>query len=107
MGPTAPAREAANLAFVERWVELHNTDPLRMVEECHAPDAVIEVPGVERFGVERLRALEVSGPPPRTGCCGPSRRERSWWWKVPQRRCRTASPVRRCGGAWCSPSAME
>jgi ketosteroid isomerase-like protein len=66
MGRTVPAQEAANLAFVERWVELHNTDPLRMVEECYARDAVIEVPGVERFGVERLRALEESGPPRRT-----------------------------------------
>lgn len=32
-----------------------------MVDECYAPDAVIEVPGVERFGVDRLRELEGSG----------------------------------------------
>ncbi|WP_394619041.1 nuclear transport factor 2 family protein [Lentzea sp. JNUCC 0626] len=62
-GQPALTREEANLAFVERWVELHNTDPLRMVRECYAPDAVIEVPGVESFGVERLRQLELSGPP--------------------------------------------
>ncbi len=65
-GQPALTQEEANLAFVERWVELHNTDPLRMVEECYARDAVIEVPGVESFGVERLRALELSGPPRRT-----------------------------------------
>ncbi|MGP4003689.1 nuclear transport factor 2 family protein [Streptomyces sp. 8N706] len=40
---------------------LHNSDPQRMVEECYAPDAVIVVPGVEEFGVARLRELEAAG----------------------------------------------
>lgn len=104
MGPTAPAQEAANLAFVERWVELHNTDPLRMVEECYAPDAVIEVPGVDWFGVERLRALEVGVAASNVGAADHrGGRDRGGG------RCHNDAVGRqaRSGGAWCSPSAME
>ncbi|WP_260634823.1 nuclear transport factor 2 family protein [Streptomyces angustmyceticus] len=54
-------RERANLAFVENWIDLHNSDPQRMVAECYAPGAVIVVPGVEEFGVARLRELEAEG----------------------------------------------
>ncbi|MFJ8862297.1 nuclear transport factor 2 family protein [Streptomyces sp. NPDC102451] len=53
--------EKANLTFVDKWIRLHNTDPQRMVDECYAPDAVIVVPGVEEFGVARLRELESEG----------------------------------------------
>ncbi|MYW04935.1 nuclear transport factor 2 family protein [Streptomyces sp. SID3343] len=56
-------RERANLAFVDKWIALHNNDPERMIDECYAHDATIVVPGVEEFGIDRLRELETKGTP--------------------------------------------
>ena len=35
--------EERNLAAIERWAELYNTDVERMVRECYAPDCLIDV----------------------------------------------------------------
>lgn len=45
-------------ALVERWIDLFNRDVFRMVDECYAEDAEIEIAGAGMRGREALRATE-------------------------------------------------
>jgi ketosteroid isomerase-like protein len=52
--------EERNLAAVERWAELYNTDVERMVRECYAPDCLIDVKnGISFQGHETFAAIEL------------------------------------------------
>lgn len=52
--------EERNLAAIERWAELYNTDVERMVRECYAPDCLIDVKnGISFRGHDTFAAIEV------------------------------------------------
>jgi len=34
---------------IETWVELFNSDPHRMIDECYAKDATVSIPGLYEF----------------------------------------------------------
>jgi hypothetical protein len=52
--------EERNLAAIERWAELYNTDAERMVRECYAPDCLIDVKnGISFRGHDTFAAIEV------------------------------------------------
>jgi ketosteroid isomerase-like protein len=52
--------ERRNLATVQRWAELYNTDVERMVRECYAADCVVEVKnGISFRGHDTFVAVEL------------------------------------------------
>jgi ketosteroid isomerase-like protein len=58
MTPTDTERR--NLATVERWAELYNSDVERMVRECYAPVCVVEVKnGITFRGHDTFAAIEL------------------------------------------------
>ena len=57
MSETTIAAESGR-ALVERWIDLFNRDVFRMVDECYAEDAEIEIAGAGMKGREALRMTE-------------------------------------------------
>lgn len=58
----APASDAqrANLALVEHWRDTYNTDVAKMVEDCYAPDALVEFTGASARGHTQFLKLETA-----------------------------------------------
>lgn len=54
----AARRAEAGRDLVDRWIDLFNRDVFRMVDECYAEDAEIEIAGAGMRGREALRMTE-------------------------------------------------